>query len=130
MAARRRVLWATRRLHMTTATTDRIEKKILLNASRGRIWRALTSSEEFGQWFGAKFDAPFAAGTMLRGAIAPTAVDAEVADAQRPYEGMRFEIMVDRIEPERLFSFRWHPYAIETDVDYSREPTTLVVFTL
>ena len=115
---------------MAAATTDRIQKKILLNAPRGRIWRALTRSEEFGRWFGATFDGPFAPGTTLRGAIAPTTVDAEVADAQRPYEGMPFEIMVEQIEPERLFSFRWHPYAMETDVDYSREPTTLVEFTL
>jgi uncharacterized protein YndB with AHSA1/START domain len=62
--------------------------------------------------------------------IVPTGVDAEVAQAQRPYEGKPFEITVERMEPERLFSFRWHPYAVEEGVDYSAEPTTLIVFTL
>ena len=73
---------------------------------------------------------PVRTGTTLQGAIVPTTVDAEVAAAQGPYEGTRFEVMVDRLEPERLFSFRWHPYGVEAGVDYSREPTTLVVFTL
>ena len=60
----------------------------------------------------------------------PTTVDVEVAKSQKPYEGTPFEISVDRIEPQRLFSFRWHPYAVDAAVDYSREPTTLVVFEL
>src|ERR1700724_4682916 len=110
--------------------TDRIEKKILLRAPRQRIWRALTDAAEFGTWFGARFDGPFTPGARLRGVIVPTGVDAEVAKAQQPYAGKPFEITVERVEPERLFSFRWHPYAVEPDVDYSAEPTTLVVFTL
>jgi uncharacterized protein YndB with AHSA1/START domain len=110
--------------------TDRIEKKILLRAPRQRIWRALTDAAEFGTWFGARFDGPFTPGARLRGVIVPTGVDAEVAQAQQPYEGKPFEITVERLEPERLFSFRWHPYAVEEGVDYSAEPTTLVVFTL
>ena len=57
-------------------------------------------------------------------------VDAEVAKAQQPYAGMPFEMTIDRIEPERLFAFRWHPFAVERGVDYSSEPTTLVVFAL
>lgn len=115
---------------MAVIATDRIEKKVLLSAPRARVWAALTNAEEFGKWFGVKFEGPFAAGTTLRGAIVPTTVDAEVASAQQPYAGKPFEIMVDRIEPERLFSFRWHPYAVEAEVDYAREPTTLVEFTL
>jgi len=111
-------------------TTDRIEKKILLRAPRQRIWRALTDAAEFGTWFGVRFDGPFAPGASLRGVIVPTTVDAEVAKAQQPYEGKPFEITVERMDPERLFSFRWHPYAVEPDVDYSAEPTTLIVFTL
>jgi len=111
-------------------TTDRIEKKILLRAPRQRIWRALTDAAEFGTWFGARFDGPFTPGARLHGVIAPTGVDAEVAKAQQPYEGKPFEITVEQMDPERLFSFRWHPYAIEPDVDYSDEPTTLIVFTL
>ena len=115
---------------MAVMTADQIQKKVLLHASRARVWRALANAEEFGKWFGVKFDGPFAPGKPVRGAIAPTTVDAEVAKAQQAYTGMLFEITIDRIEPERLFSFRWHPFAIEKDVDYSSEPTTLIVFTL
>jgi uncharacterized protein YndB with AHSA1/START domain len=111
-------------------STDRIEKKILLRAPRKRVWRALSDSTEFGTWFGMKFDGPFTPGARLRGTIVGTTVDADVAKAQKEYEGMPFEITVDRIEPERLFSFRWHPGAVERGVDYSHEPTTLIVFAL
>jgi uncharacterized protein YndB with AHSA1/START domain len=110
--------------------TDRIEKKVLLRAPRARVWRAVADSKEFGSWFGMKLDGPFVAGKALRGAIVPTSVDAEVAQMQKPYEGSQVEIMIDRVEPERLFSFRWHPFAVDRNVDYSAEPTTLVVFEL
>lgn len=110
--------------------TDRIEKKILLRAPRKRIWRAIADSTEFGNWFGMKFDGPFAPGARVHGVIAPTTVDAEVAKAQKEYEGLPFEITIEQMEPERLFSFRWHPFAVERGVDYSAEPTTLVVFEL
>jgi len=115
---------------MTTATSDRIEKQILLHAPRARVWRALTNADEFCRWFGVKFEGPFSAGAAMRGVIVPTTVDEAVARAQQAYAGTAFDITVDRLEPERLFSFRWHPYAIEPGVDYSREPTTLIVFTL
>jgi uncharacterized protein YndB with AHSA1/START domain len=115
---------------MPTVSSDRIEKRIVLRASRARVWHALTDSQQFGTWFGVKFDGPFKAGGFQRGVIVPTGVDAEVAKAQLPYAGMPFEITVDRIEPERLFSFRWHPFAVEPGVDYSSEATTLVTFTL
>jgi uncharacterized protein YndB with AHSA1/START domain len=110
--------------------TDRIEKKVILRAPRSRVWRALTDAQEFGTWFGVKFDGSFTPGSLLRGVIVPTRVDAEVARAQQPYEGTPFEITVDRLEPETLFAFRWHPFAVERGVDYAREPTTLVTFTL
>src|SRR5215510_16219317 len=116
--------------YMSTAVTDRIQKHVLLNASRARVWQALADAKEFGEWFGVRFDGPFVAGAPLRGVIVPTKADAEVARAQEPYRGMPFEITVVRIEPQRLFSFRWHPYAVEPGVDYSKEPTTLVVFEL
>ena len=109
---------------------DRIEKKILLHAPRKRVWRALSDSTEFGTWFGVKFDGPFTPGASMRGVITPTKVNAEVANAQKPYEGLPFEITIEKMEPERLFSFRWHPFAVERGVDYSAEPTTLVVFAL
>jgi uncharacterized protein YndB with AHSA1/START domain len=107
-----------------------IEKKILLRAPRSRIWRALSDSTEFGSWFGMKFDGPFAPRTTMRGVIVPTMVNAEVAAGQKKYEGTAVEITIEQMEPERLFSFRWHPYSVEPGVDYSAEPTTLVVFTL
>jgi uncharacterized protein YndB with AHSA1/START domain len=109
---------------------DLIEKKVLLRAPRKRVWRALSDSREFGSWFGMKFDGQFTPGASVRGVIAPTTVDAEVAKAQKKYEGTPFEITIEQMEPERLFSFRWHPFAVERGVDYSTEPTTLVVFEL
>lgn len=115
---------------MAVMVTDRIEKRVQLDAPRARVWKAITDSTEFGQWFGVKFDGPFVAGKPLKGVIQPTTVDADVARAQQPYAGMPFEITVDRIEPERLFSFRWHPFAVDRNVDYSKEPTTLVAFLL
>jgi len=115
---------------MPAEVADRIEKKVLLHAPRARVWKALTDAKEFGQWFGVKFDGPFSAGQAISGAIAPTTADPAVAKLQQPYAGMRFDITIDRIEPERFFSFRWHPFAIDPKVDYSTEPTTLVEFTL
>jgi uncharacterized protein YndB with AHSA1/START domain len=109
---------------------DHIEKKILLRAPRKRVWRALSDSTEFGSWFGMTFDGPFTPGAIMRGVISPTKVNAEVAKAQKAHEGMAFEIIIEQMEPERLFSFRWHPFAVERGVDYSAEPTTLIVFIL
>ena len=115
---------------MTPKTTDRIEKKILLRAPRSRVWRALTDIAQFEAWFGIKFDTPFRPGATLRGRIVGTSVDPEVAKMQTQHGSVPFEITVDRIEPERLFSFRWRPHAMDPNVDYSAEPTTLIQFTL
>lgn len=111
-------------------STDRIEKKVLLRAPRARVWRALTDVQEFGSWFGMKLDGPFVQGKSVQGRIVSTTVDAEVAALQKPYEGLVFELQVERLEPERFFSFRWHPSAVERGRDYSAEPTTLVSFEL
>jgi len=111
-------------------STDRIEKQILLHASLRRVWRALSDSTEFGTWFGMKFSGPFRPGAPVRAEVVGTKVNPEVARAQQQYEGMEFEISIERMEPERLFSFRWHPGAVEPGYDYSAEPTTLVEFTL
>jgi uncharacterized protein YndB with AHSA1/START domain len=111
-------------------STDRIEKKILLRAPRARVWRALSDSTEFGQWFGMRFTGPFAPGAVMSGIIVPTTVNPEVAVHQKPYEGTPFDITIQQMEPERLFSFRWHPGAVDPNIDYSAEPTTLVEFTL
>lgn len=110
--------------------TNRIEKKVLLRAPLQRVWRAVSDAREFGSWFGVEFDGPFTPGARITGKITPTKVDPEVAKAQKPYEGKAFDFTIDRIEPQRLLSFRWHPFAVDPSVDYSREPTTLVVFEL
>jgi uncharacterized protein YndB with AHSA1/START domain len=115
---------------MSTTITDRIEKSILLRAPRARVWRALTDPKEFGDWFGMRFDDPFVPGGRVRAAIVGTTVDADVAKAQQQHAGVKFEILVERIEPQRLFSFRWHPGAVDPAVDYTQEPTTLVEFML
>ncbi len=111
-------------------STDRIEKKVVLEAPVERVWRAVSDSAAFGKWFGVAFDGPFVAREKLTGHIVPTIVDAEVAAMQKPYEGKPFEFVVEGIEPMSRISFRWHPFAIEPGVDYSHEPMTLIVFAL
>jgi len=104
---------------MTTSSTDRIERRILLRAPRSRVWRALTDPVEFGTWFGVKVEGTFAPGARVTGTI-----------THKGYEHIRWDITIERMEPERLFAWRWHPYAIEPGVDYSSETPTLVVFEL
>jgi uncharacterized protein YndB with AHSA1/START domain len=111
-------------------TPDAIEKKILLHAPLPSVWRAISDSTEFGTWFGVRLAGPFVAGEPLRGFITPTKVDPEVAALQKPHEGTPFDFTIEQIVPPRLFSFRWHPHAIEPGADYSQEPTTLVTFAL
>ncbi len=113
-----------------TGETDRIEKRILLKAPLDRVWRAVTDAKEFGSWFGIEFDGAFAPGARLTGRIKPTTVDPDVAKLQEPHTGKAGTFVIDRVEPMRRFSFRWHPYAVEPGVDYSKEPMTLVVFEL
>jgi uncharacterized protein YndB with AHSA1/START domain len=100
--------------------TDRIERQIVLKASRSRVWRAISTAEEFGSWFGVAFrNTVFAAGKHVQGNI-----------TYPGYEHIRFDAWIERMEPERLMSWRWHPYAVDTSIDYSQEPRTLVVFEL
>src|SRR5258706_6597792 len=103
---------------------DRIEKEIRIQAPRSRVWRALSDSTEFGSWFGVKFDGPFSPGARLRGVIVPTTVNAEVAKAQKKYEGFSFEITIDEMEPERRFFFSWEPFSVEPSVAMFKETTT------
>jgi uncharacterized protein YndB with AHSA1/START domain len=100
-------------------STDRIEKTIVLRAPRSRVWRALANAEEFGVWFRVKLEGRFETGARVRGQI-----------TYPGYEHVTLELTVERMEPERRFSYRWHPYAVEPGVDYSHEPTTLVEFVL
>ncbi len=104
---------------MTIASTDRIEKRVLLRAPRARVWEAIADAGAFGSWFGVQLAGPFVEGQRLSGRI-----------THPGYEHVPFEITVERIEPQRHFSWRWHPNAIDPDADYSGEPTTLVVFEL
>jgi uncharacterized protein YndB with AHSA1/START domain len=100
--------------------TDRIDRQILLKAPRSRVWRALANAAEFGRWFGVALDGGvFTVGQRVRGHVTYTG-----------YEHVIFEVVIERVEPERCLSWRWHPATIERDVDYSQEPTTLVVFEL
>ena len=101
-------------------STDRIERKIVLKAPRARVWRALANAEEFGKWFGVNFKGKtFVAGKPVQGQI-----------TYPGYEHIVMEVLVEQVIPERLLSWRWHPAAIDPAVDYSAEPTTLVVFEL
>ncbi len=111
-------------------SNDRIEKEVVLRAPLDRVWKAISDADEFGRWFGARFDGPFVAGASVTGVITPTTVDDDVARAQEPYAGKADTWQIVAIEPQRRLAFRWHPYAVESGTDYSQEPTTLVEFTL
>lgn len=108
----------------------KIEKQVVLRAPLQRVWRAISDAEEFGRWFGVRFDGPFVAGASVTAAITPTTVDDEVAARQEPHTGARSTWQIVAIEPPRRFAYRWHPFAVDAGVDYEREPTTLVEFTL
>ena len=110
--------------------TDRIEKRVVLRAPLDRVWRAISDAQEFGRWFGVRFDGPFVAGTSVTAAITPTTVDDEVAKRQEPHAGVESTWQIVAIEPRRRFAYRWHPFAVDPGADYEREPTTLVEFTL
>ncbi len=99
--------------------SDRIEKTVELKASVSRVWRALTDHREFGTWFQVTVDEPFAVGREAGGHITFPG-----------YEHIQWKAMVTAIDPERYFAFRWHPYAIDPEMDYSSEEQTLVEFFL
>jgi uncharacterized protein YndB with AHSA1/START domain len=98
---------------------DHIEKHIEVAAPASRVWQALTDSRQFGEWFLVKMEGPFVAGQPVAGQI-----------THPGYEHVRMQIVVQAIEPETLFSFTWHPYAIDPNVDYSQEESTLIEFRL
>jgi uncharacterized protein YndB with AHSA1/START domain len=106
---------------MTTASdTDRIERSVVINAPRERVWSALSNAEEFGAWFGANLKGQsFAPGPRARGRITIPG-----------YEHVSFDVVIERIEPQKLLSYRWHPYAVDPAVDYTKKQPTLVTFTL
>lgn len=107
-------------MNTVTETTDRVERNIVINAPRERVWRALSDAEQFGAWFGANLKGQrFAPGERARGLMTMAGM-----------EHMWFDVIVERIEPQTRFSYHWHPYAVDAKVDYSKEQRTLVVFTL
>jgi uncharacterized protein YndB with AHSA1/START domain len=99
--------------------SDRIEKRIEIKAPVSRVWRAITDHREFGEWFRVYLDGPFAPGQVSTGHM-----------TYPGYEHLKWTAIVQKMEPERLFSFAWHPYAIDPNVDYSGETPTLVEFRL
>jgi uncharacterized protein YndB with AHSA1/START domain len=104
---------------MNKTSIDRIAKRVELSSPPARVWRALTDAGEFGRWFRVNLDGPFAAGKTTRGNI-----------TYPGFEHMVVEFAVARMVPERFFSYHWHPYPADPAVDYSKEPPTLVEFTL
>lgn len=105
---------------VATSSTDRIEEEVRLFAPRERVWRALTNADELGAWFGANITgATIAPGAHVTGHM-----------AMPGYEHIPFDVVIEEMIPERRFSWRWHPNALDPNVDYSSEPRTLVAFTL
>ena len=100
-------------------TSDRIEKHFQVSATRSRVWRAISDAGEFGAWFGMKLDRPFAPGATVFGRLTIPG-----------YDHITVEILVEKVEPEGYFSYRWHPYPMNPAIDYTAEPTTLVEFRL
>jgi uncharacterized protein YndB with AHSA1/START domain len=100
-----------------TTATDRIEKTVIIKAPRSRVWRAISDAKQFGEWFKVRLHGEFTAGATISGTI-----------TYPGSEGLKLEMAIERIEPERRFSYRWHPGDPRTD--YSHEPMTLVEFTL
>jgi uncharacterized protein YndB with AHSA1/START domain len=98
---------------------NQIEKRIEINAPVSRVWRALTDYREFGEWFRVKLEGPFVPGQVSRGQI-----------THPGYEHVVFQVVVQKMEPEHLFSYTWRPFAIDPKVDYSNETPTLVEFRL
>ncbi|KKW65988.1 SRPBCC family protein [Mycolicibacterium elephantis] len=108
-------------------SSDRIEKQVVLKAPLERVWRAISDADEFGQWFGVRFDGPFVEGAALTGVMTPTAVDEDVAKSQEPYAGTADTWWIVAVEPPHRLAYRWRPYAVDDGED---GPTTLVEFTL
>ncbi len=104
---------------MTISSTDCIRKQIHLRAPRARVWKALSDATEFGEWFGLKLEGSFVPGQLVHGRI-----------TNPGYEHINLKVKVERMEAETLFSFRWHPYPMDLQRDYSKEPMTLVEFRL
>ncbi len=104
---------------MKETSRDSIQKEITLAAPQSRVWSALTDSAQFGAWFGVDLETPIRMGEEMVGQITAPG-----------YEHLKLRAKVERMEPEHTLAFRWCPFAMDPDVDYSGEPTTLVEFRL
>jgi len=101
------------------SSTDRSEKRVVIRAPRAQVWQALSDHEQFGKWFNVVLEGPFRPGAPARGKV-----------RHPDFKDVTWEMTVEEMVPEKRFSFRWHPFAIDRNVDYSSEPTTLIVFDL
>lgn len=106
-------------MSVAPSSTDRIEKRFEVKAPRSRVWRAIADSGEFGAWFGIKADRAFTPGAAVRAQV-----------TFKGHEHITLEVIVEKVEPESYFSYRWHPYPMDAARDFSREPMTLVEFSL
>lgn len=107
---------------MTTVleNSNSIERSIIINAPRERVWNALANAEQFGAWFGVALAGHrFEPGQRVRAPMSACG-----------HDNVWFDVVIDRIEAPQLFSFRWHPCALDAAVDYAQEEPTLVTFTL
>ena len=121
-------------------STDKIEKRVTLRAPVSRVWRAIADAQEFGRWFGFTLEGAFAQGKKMKGTFDGTIDEAAIVEHQKSLgltpSGIKLPektavfCTVERIEPERFFSFRWIPYGIDAEADPENEPTTLVEFRL
>jgi len=124
----------------TNTTADRIEKRVTLRAPLSRVWSAIANAEEFGRWFGFTLEGAFAPGKVMKGTFARKLDENAIIEAQKSSgikpsklrlpEGELTLFTIDRMEPERYFSFRWIPFGIDAEADPENEPMTLVEFRL
>jgi len=98
---------------------ESIVKAVELEAPVSRVWRALADSTEFGRWFGVKLDGPFKPGCVSTGMM-----------TYPGYEHYPWRAVVERMDHEKLLSFRWHDFDENSGVDVSDQPMTLVEFRL
>lgn len=119
---------------------DKIEKHVKLRAPVSRVWRAIADAQEFGRWFGFTLEGPFAPGKTMKGTFDLKINEAGLMELQtrlgipasrvKVPAGSITLFTVERVDPERYFSFRWIPYSIDAEADLEHEPTTLVELSL
>jgi uncharacterized protein YndB with AHSA1/START domain len=105
---------------MTVAEMSKIERRVLIRAPRAKVWRALTEKGEFARWFGVEMTGTFQPGARVE----------MKSTHETECKGDVTWVDVQEMTPERVFSWRWHPGVTDPNLDYSREPTTLVEFRL